>query len=133
MLQIKDLHYAIGARELLAGINWIIQPDQRVALIGPNGAGKTTLLKILTGEIRYQVGTINKPKGYRIGYLPQEEIAVGRGTILETVLEGEKQLIELENKIAELHQALDSAGENHSKILKADIVKNKINIKILIC
>ena len=118
MLQIKDLHYAIGARELLAGINWIIQPDQRVALIGPNGAGKTTLLKILTGEIRYQVGTINKPKGYRIGYLPQEEIAVGRGTILETVLEGEKQLIELENKIAELHQALDSAGENHSKILK---------------
>ena len=118
MLQLKDLHYAIGARELLAGINWIIQPDQRVALIGPNGAGKTTLLKILTGEIRYQVGTINKPKGYRIGYLPQEEIAVGRGTILETVLEGEKQLIELENKIAELHQALDSAGENHSKILK---------------
>ena len=118
MLQIKDLHYSIGARELLAGINWIIQPDQRVALIGPNGAGKTTLLKILTGEIRYQVGTINKPKGYRIGYLPQEEIAVGRGTILETVLEGEKQLIELENKIAELHQALDSAGENHSKILK---------------
>ena len=118
MLQLKDLHYAIGARELLAGINWIIQPDQRVALIGPNGAGKTTLLKILTGEIRYQVGTINKPKGYRIGYLPQEEIAVGRGTILETVLEGEKQLIELENKIAELHQSLDSAGENHSKILK---------------
>ncbi len=118
MLQIRNLHYSIGARELLVGINWIIQPNQRVALIGPNGAGKTTLIKILTNEISYQDGTIIKPKGYRIGYLPQEEIAVGHGTILETVLEGQKQTIELEKKIARLHQALASPHENHNALLK---------------
>ena len=94
MLQIKDLYYSIGARELLTGINWIIQPNQRVALIGPNGAGKTTLFKILVGELASQDGTIMKPKNYRIGYLPQEEISVGRGSIFETVLEGQKQVIE---------------------------------------
>jgi ATP-binding cassette subfamily F protein 3 len=118
MLQIKNLHYSIGARELLAGINWIIQPNQRVALIGPNGAGKTTFFKILNGEINYHDGTITKPKGYRIGYLPQEEIAVGHETILEAVLEGQEQIIELEKKIAELHQALASAHENHHALLQ---------------
>jgi ATP-binding cassette subfamily F protein 3 len=118
MLQVRDLNYSIGARELLLGINWIIQPHQRVALIGPNGAGKTTLLRIFIGEIPYQSGTIIKPKGYRIGYLPQEEIAVGRGTILDAVLEGKKHVVELEMKIAELHQALDSTPENHDELLK---------------
>jgi len=118
MLQIRNLHYSIGARELLVGINWIIQPNQRVALIGPNGAGKTTLMKIFNGEISKQDGTIIKPKGYRIGYLPQEEIVVGHGSILETVLEGQEQIIELEKKIAELHQALESDRENHNVLLK---------------
>ncbi len=118
MLQVRDLNYSIGARELLTGINWIIQPNQRVALIGPNGAGKTTLLKIFAGEISQQSGDIIKPKGYRIGYLPQEEMAVGRGTILEIALEGQRQVVELEKKINELRQALDSAPENHQELLK---------------
>ncbi len=117
MLQVRDLNYSIGARELLAGINWIIQSHQRVALIGPNGAGKTTLLRIFIGEINHQSGTIIKPKGYRIAYLPQEEITVGRGSILEIVLESQKHVVELERKIAELHQALDSTPENHNDIL----------------
>ncbi len=117
MLQVRDLNYSIGARELLVGINWIIQTNQRVALIGPNGAGKTTMLKIFSGEISYQSGSIIKPKGYRIGYLPQEEIAVGRGTILEIALEGQRQVVELERKINELRYALDSVPENHNELL----------------
>ena len=118
MLQIKNLHYSIGARELLVGINWIIQPNQRVALIGPNGAGKTTLLKILIGEIKYQDGSIIKPKSYRIGYLPQEEIVVGHGTILEAVFKGQEQTIALEKKITDLHQALEAGNEDHDALLK---------------
>lgn len=118
MLQIRDLHYSIGERELLAGINWMIQPNKRVALIGPNGAGKTTLFRILNGEMSEYQGTIIKPKYYRIGYLPQEEIVIDRGTVLDIVLEGQKQVIEIERQIAELHNALNSAEENHAELLK---------------
>ncbi|MCI0527777.1 MAG: ATP-binding cassette domain-containing protein, partial [Nitrospira sp.] len=70
MLQIRNLTYAIGDRELLSGVNWNIHPGRRMALIGPNGAGKTTLLRIIHGDIELSEKNITKPKGYQIGYLP---------------------------------------------------------------
>jgi ATP-binding cassette, subfamily F, member 3 len=118
MLQIRELHYAIGARKLLDGVDWMINPGRRVALVGPNGAGKTTLLRILNGEIEDYHGSIIKPKDYQIGYLPQEEIAVGSGSILQIVLKGQPEVIAIEQKLAELHAALDAPHDNHDALLK---------------
>ncbi len=118
MLQIQNLHYAIADRHLLNGIDWVINPGKRVALIGPNGAGKTTMLRILNGEITEYHGDIIKPKDYRIGYLPQEEVALGDGSILDTTLKGQKEALEIENKLAELHDKLNSAHANHDALLK---------------
>lgn len=118
MLQIRELHYSISDRQLLAGIDWVIQKNKRAALIGPNGTGKTALLRILVGEIEQSGGTIIKPKNYRIGYLPQEEINVGSGSILETVLSGQTEIKELEEKIEQLHNSLDSAAADQENLLK---------------
>ncbi|MBN2356385.1 ATP-binding cassette domain-containing protein [candidate division KSB1 bacterium] len=107
MLQIRELSYNIGERELLKNIHWVINPGKRVALIGPNGAGKTTLLRLITAEIRPAGGSIIKPKNYRIGYLPQEEIAVGEGSILASVMAGQGEIVQLEQQIADIHQMLD--------------------------
>jgi len=118
MLQIKELNYSVADRQLLAGIDWAIQDNKRTALIGPNGTGKTTLLKILTGEIEQAKGRIIKPKDYRVGCLPQEEIDVGRGTILESVLAGQTEITALEKQIDELHHALDSTSAGQENLLE---------------
>ncbi len=102
----------------MSGIDWVVQPGKRAALIGPNGTGKTTLLRILTGEIEQPAGTIFKPKDYKIGYLPQEEIDIEGGTIMETVLIGQKEIAGLEKKITKLHHDLDSTGKNQENLLK---------------
>ena len=117
MLQINDLHYSIGDRQLLTGVNWSISKGKRCALIGPNGAGKTTLLRILTGKLIYSSGSIIKPKGYQIGYLPQEEIAIGRGSILQNVLEAQKEILDIEKKIKELYNELNALQSNHDTVL----------------
>ncbi|MCP4156478.1 MAG: ABC-F family ATP-binding cassette domain-containing protein, partial [bacterium] len=108
MLQIRNLNYSIGDRQLLSGIDWVIRPGKRTALIGPNGAGKTTLLRILNNEIECPAGSISKPKIYRIGYLPQEEVALEGHSILQTVLDGQEEIKLLEKQIAQLHEALDA-------------------------
>lgn len=118
MLQIKELHYSIGERNLLSGVNWIINPGKRVALIGPNGAGKTTLLRIIYGELEANAGTLQTPKGYRIGYLPQEEIALQAGPILESVLEGHSEILELESEMAEIHRQLENHPPNAPALLE---------------
>jgi ATP-binding cassette subfamily F protein 3 len=66
-------------------------------------------VRILNGEITEYHGSIIKPKEYRIGYLPQEEIALGDSSILHATLKGQKEVIEIENKLAELHDALNAA------------------------
>lgn len=117
MLQVKNLHYSIGEKNLLSGITWMIQPGKRVALVGPNGSGKTTLLRILNGEIESYKGRIVKSKHYRIGHLPQEEIALGNGTVLETTLFGRPDILDLEKKIRGHHLKLENWGDDQTVLL----------------
>ncbi len=118
MLQISNLSYNIGERDLLKEVNWIINPGRRVALIGPNGAGKTTLLRILNGELAQVSGTIIKPKTYRIGYLPQEELSGDLGPILEMVLQGHPEVMHLEEQIFDIHEQLDRQRGHHDELLE---------------
>ncbi|MCK4759787.1 MAG: ABC-F family ATP-binding cassette domain-containing protein, partial [Candidatus Aminicenantes bacterium] len=112
MLQVHNLHYSIGDRDLLAAVDWNFQPEKRFALVGPNGSGKTTLLRILTGDINPHEGTITKPRNYTIGYLPQEEIVMGQGSALENALAGIPEIRELEHKIHALHIGLETDPED---------------------
>ncbi len=117
MLQASGLYYSIGGQNLLNGVDWNLQPKKRVALVGPNGSGKTTLLRILAGRIQPQKGTVIKPRHYSIGYLPQEEVIIGHGSVLENALGGRPEILELEQKIHSIHAALNKKGESHSRVL----------------
>jgi len=118
MLQIKDLYYSIGDLKLLKGIDWFIPRGKRVGLIGSNGSGKTTLLKIMVGMIQPDKGHILKPKNCNIGYLPQEEIDIKDGILLDSVMEACKEIHFLDQKIKNLNNILDSKSQQDEMLLK---------------
>jgi Fe-S cluster assembly ATP-binding protein len=54
-LEIRDLHAAIGDKEILRGVNLTVQQGSVHAIMGPNGSGKSTLSNIILGHPKYQV------------------------------------------------------------------------------
>ena len=57
-VRIRDLHYAVGARPIFAGVDIDVPQGQITAVMGPSGTGKTTLLRLLTGQVAADRGRI---------------------------------------------------------------------------
>jgi Fe-S cluster assembly ATP-binding protein len=53
--EIKDLHVAVGGREILRGVSLGLSRGEMHAVMGPNGSGKSTLSNTLMGHPGYQV------------------------------------------------------------------------------
>ena len=89
MLILQDVFYTHPDREVLfSGINFIVNPHQKIALIGNNGTGKSTLLKLMAGVLTVSGGTVkSSSKPY---YVPQIVGQYNNCTVAEALLVGDK-------------------------------------------
>ena len=55
MLDIQNLHVAVGGKEILKGLNLSVGAGQVHAIMGPNGSGKSTLSYTLAGRAGYEI------------------------------------------------------------------------------
>lgn len=82
-VQLSNISLAFGARDLIRQATLTLQEGSRAALAGPNGAGKTTLMKIAAGMVKPDSGDMAVTRGARISYLPQTNVVLGQGTVLQ--------------------------------------------------
>ena len=98
MLSFSNLALRRGPNLLFEDVSFVIHRDKKVGLIGANGAGKTSLFKMITGELDVDDGNLDYPQDLRISYLAQEVVGTDQVAV-EYVLEGDKQLIEIQTQI----------------------------------
>jgi ATP-binding cassette subfamily F protein 3 len=88
MIYVQNFVKRLGGKIVLDHISYHFPEGKHIALVGDNGAGKSTFLNILCGLDEVDEGTMIKPKGLVLGYLPQEPNPNPAATVLEECLEG---------------------------------------------
>lgn len=73
LIEIRDLDYTRGRRQIFRGLNITIKRGQITAIMGPSGTGKTTLLNLITRQLRPDRGSI-VVDGINILALNQKEL-----------------------------------------------------------
>ncbi|HZI37587.1 MAG TPA: ABC-F family ATP-binding cassette domain-containing protein [Acidimicrobiia bacterium] len=119
MLTGSGLSKAHGQRVLFSDVTVTLSPGRRVALVGGNGTGKTTLLEILSGEQRPDSGTVTRPSTLTTAYLPQDRTEAPDGSALDEALRGAGSIVDLAQRIDELHHAVAAtSGAEHDRLLR---------------
>jgi ATP-binding cassette subfamily F protein 3 len=114
MLSVDTLTVEFGGQALFQDISFVINESDRIALMGKNGAGKSTLLKILAGSREPTRGTISYPKELVVAYLPQHLLTEDTRTVFEETAMAFSAITEMETKIAELNEQLNTRTDYES-------------------
>ena len=85
LLSLHDIYVAFGGSNILNGITFQIEKNQRVCLLGRNGAGKTTLMRVIHGDITPDRGEVRRQQGMRVAYLPQKLPVIHSETVFEVL------------------------------------------------
>jgi len=117
MITFDSISKQYGGTLILDNASFAFSERERTGLIGVNGSGKTTLLRILYGSEEPDHGTISKPSGMKIGYLPQEVEQYDDKTALEIVLEPFAHLLEYEKHFDELSRLHEQGNTDALRLL----------------
>jgi len=118
MLTISGLTVRLGGRDIISGASAAIPPRGKVGLVGRNGAGKSTLVKTLIGEIDPDEGSVDMPRGCRLGYIAQEAPS-GNATPFETVLAADEERTRLMAQSETEHDP-HLLGDIHERLIAID-------------
>ena len=115
MIQLSGLTKAFGDRVLLDNVTWQISGGERVGLCGPNGAGKTTLLRMLAGFEEADGGTVVRPSGLSVGYLPQDGLVHSGRTVYAEAATAFQPLLDVKAEMHDLEERLGDATASEAE------------------
>lgn len=77
---------SISGRQLFQGVNLILSPGTRLGIVGKNGTGKSTLMKILSEQIKPDMGTLKYADDLKLVYFDQHREQIPLDITLKTAL-----------------------------------------------
>ena len=136
--------YNDGKKPILIESDFSLRENTKITIMGQNGAGKSTIFKMITGELKPQIGKINIGQGKTIAIAKQ---VIPRDMMHMTIREyfatafTEKDY-QLDKKIAEAFKAVnfdmdldkhlkDMSGGQQARILLAYALIQKPDILLL--
>jgi len=113
LLFLRDTQLSYGTQTLLDGIDFKIEPNERVCIVGRNGEGKSTLLKVIEGSVQADDGSRILQDGVQIAKLQQEVPNDTQGSVFHIIAQGLGNIGQLIERFHQLTAILaDDSSEN---------------------
>ena len=122
----EEVGLAFGAVTIFSGCSVRIEKRDRLALVGANGSGKTSLLDLIAGTLPPTAGDVERARGLRIGYLPQDAPEPQADSVLDEVMGSRAdlhamhaELTRLEREMSEHAADMDAVMERYGTVQHA--------------
>jgi ATP-binding cassette subfamily F protein 3 len=88
VIEAEKISKNYGEKEVLRGVDLLVERDSKIAFVGQNGQGKSTLAKIIVDEISYG-GALKLGHNVQIAYFAQNQADYldGTKTVLDTMID----------------------------------------------
>ncbi|AFL80302.1 ATPase component of ABC transporters with duplicated ATPase domain [Aequorivita sublithincola DSM 14238] len=88
VIDAEKITKSYGDKDVLNGVDLLVDRDSKIAFVGQNGQGKSTLAKIIVKEIEYG-GKLTLGHNVQIGYFAQNQADYldGTKTVLDTMID----------------------------------------------
>ena len=110
LVQCAGVGLAYGTHTVFSAVDLRIEPRDRIAVVGANGAGKTSLLDVIAGVTEATLGVVDRERGARIAYLPQDAPAPIAESVLDEVMASRSDLVRMHAEMRRLEAAMSQAG-----------------------
>jgi len=108
LFRLSDVTKSYGGTEVLRGVSFQVNPDEKIGLVGRNGAGKTTVFRLLTGAEEPDSGEVVKINGLRLGLLDQHVDFASGDTVHTAALAAFKEIHDIEAEMRSLEKRMET-------------------------
>jgi len=106
MLKLSNVSLRRGTKVLFENVSFTVHAGQRVGISGANGCGKSSLFAMVLDSLQPDSGDFSIQSGFVIAHVAQELAATEQAAI-EFVIDGDKELRDIQQKIAQAEEQHD--------------------------
>ena len=118
ILSVHNLCKSFDGKDILKGVSFHIENNEKAAIVGSNGAGKTTLIKMIIGELTPDDGEVTFSKDTTWGYLAQNQNIDTEKTIWDELVTVKKDIIDLEQELRDAEESMKHlTGDDLTKLM----------------
>lgn len=115
MISVNGIGIGFGGEDLFSDVSFVINENDKIALMGKNGAGKTTMMKIIAGELKANIGTVQGPEDAVIAYLPQHLLTEDNCTVFDETSKAFGSIFQMKEDMDRLNKELETRTDYESQ------------------
>jgi ATP-binding cassette, subfamily F, member 3 len=108
LFRLSDIYKSYSGHEILRGVTFQVNPNEKIGLVGRNGAGKTTVFRLITGDETADSGDVITANNLKLGLLKQHVDFSENETVHTAALSAFQRIHDIEAEMRRLEKQMET-------------------------